>query len=836
MRDAYLGAGKSFALRMAASLSNWIFSAAVVVLSFSVVAEPSLAQSNSFAFTRIDEPNAVRGTVLTGINDKGAIVGMLIDVNGVQHGFSLSGGNFASVEPAGAVRSMLSGINNAGQMSGWYSPPQNFGQLQYGFVFDGMNFTIYPSNVYCASGPQLRFDGLNNVGQIVGDGCPTPGGFVLMGTNLSPVSFPGTVGAATTPGGTNDWGEITGSYCSNCNQTVTHGFTLIQGNYSSIDFPGTNGITQVYGVNNAGQFVGNYGPNGFLWDGMNFITVDFPGAASTQCYGINNHGQIVGSYYDSQGGIHGFEAADPVLLDPVPNAMNGSSVISDATPATQQSTSGADLLLANGRVVQGVAADGVSQVVIAVTATNVGDQVTVTLYNDQSPSTQSGLPNEDGALGKPGDSSFTVSQITVPARNTSHGPTAFAIYRAPMDFARPTSSGFKSDMCKGTPYNDDQSQCRSVSIQFQDVTAGGPRYSMPVIIVRPPVILIHGLWGNITNWDNFNPLITGPRSVDRRFSVGRIGYNNVIGPQIFATNPAYQTVADAKENSLGFQYNAQRAYKSVSDWIKAFKSGAPGNNPLGIAVASVQADIVGHSMGGDIARTLPLQTQYYGGPTFGRGLIHKLITIDTPHLGSPLAGNLLNPANACTRGVMAGIGGNYSFLNVQIQGLGVVGGAVGDLTPLSSALNKINNPTQPQPGYIPTALIAGIYTNFASLNGSVFGTYLQSRFGCQNDPLAQSLTPQGWPIIFGAAPNNQNDAIVSLSSQLNTTNPNPGPTVGFQFPGYLHSHGTKNLGFTLPSVLDPDVVPPSTISVPTQVINLLNTPVTNSTVFVSVNP
>jgi hypothetical protein len=329
--------------------------------------------------------------------------------------------------------------------------------------------------------------------------------------------------------------------------------------------------------------------------------------------------------------------------------------------------------------------------------------------------------------------------------------------------------------------------------------------------------------------DNFSPLVTGPRTVDKRFSVGRVNYTTAVGAQIANPNPAYQNVGSAAENSLGFRYNADRAYVSIADWIKsAFRMGT---NPIGAPVAAAQADIVAHSMGGDVARTLPLLPVYStNSTTFGQGIIHKLITIDTPHQGSPLATNLLLSANACTRGILAGAG-KYAFSSVQLNGQNV-NGAIGDIRPSSAALNAINNPPQPQPHPLPSALIAGIYTNFASLNCSLCAAAIlrNQNTGCPNDPLAQSLTQQGWPAIFGE----QNDAIVGLSSQLNT--PSPGPTVGFQFTGYVHSQGTEKLSFTGPSVLDPNIVAPQTISVPTRVISLLNTPVTNTSVFLFLNP
>src|SRR5260370_11687434 len=90
------------------------------------------------------------------------------------------------------------------------------------------------------------------------------------------------------------------------------------------------------------------------------------------------------------------------------------------TPNAQVgSQTGAQLLATKGTVVQGVAADGVAEVVVRIMARNVGDQFTLTLVNDQGSQI---IPNEDGALGNPGDTSFSQGQITVTAVALGNGP------------------------------------------------------------------------------------------------------------------------------------------------------------------------------------------------------------------------------------------------------------------------------------------------------------------------------------------------------------------------------------------------------------------------------
>jgi triacylglycerol esterase/lipase EstA (alpha/beta hydrolase family) len=56
------------------------------------------------------------------------------------------------------------------------------------------------------------------------------------------------------------------------------------------------------------------------------------------------------------------------------------------------------------------------------------------------------------------------------------------------------------------------------------------------------------------------------------------------------------------------------------------------------SVAAVQADVVAHSMGGDVARTMPTLATFTGQSTYGLGPVHKLITIGTPHRGNSVGG------------------------------------------------------------------------------------------------------------------------------------------------------------------------------------------------------
>lgn len=486
------------------------------------------------------------------------------------------------------------------------------------------------------------------------------------------------------------------------------------------------------------------------------------------------------------------------FLDPVPSLMRGRNVVG--------TNAGADKLATLGRPITGVAADWVSQAVIRIPAVNAGEQFTLTMINDQnSPSVSA---DEDGALGNPGDATLNItqSQISVTAVNTASGPFAFAVYRAPADFARSGNT------------RDPTAASRKVSVQISDslgnVILPGSTF---ITIVRPPVALIHGVWSSWETWDTFSPLVTGRNTVDSRFSVLRVSYDGVIGRQITLSNPAYSAdaLSAAKANSMGFAYNAPAVLSQMQDWLQKFKTG---QNPASVPVAAAQFDVVAHSMGGDIARTLPLLSSFQSNGNFGLGEIHKAITIGTLHQGTPVATQVLNSNSGCLRVILAAAG-DLVFASATVAGTTSTG-AVGDMTPGSPAIQAIQGSLPalipPNTAPVPTGMIAGQYTNWASLNCTFCGAGA-ARTLCSNDPTAQLLTPTGWQTIFPAQ-DPRNDSMVGVASQLNGL----GDQAGFVYQGFLHSPALTKLSFAAPTEMD------SNTAISNQVIQLLNTPVTGS--------
>jgi pimeloyl-ACP methyl ester carboxylesterase len=472
------------------------------------------------------------------------------------------------------------------------------------------------------------------------------------------------------------------------------------------------------------------------------------------------------------------------LLDPVPALLSGPMV-----------TTNVNILATKGRVVQGSSADGASEVVLRVPANAAGEQFTFTVINDQGQ--QSVSAAEDGGLAAIGSATFTLSQLTVPAVSTSQGPMAFAIYGAPVDFPRPEGQ-------------DTNATDRLITLNVLAVDTGLSS-NTPVTLLRPPLGLIHGLWGSPASWDDFTPLITDPR-----FAIGRANYSAVIGGQIKSYKPSYPSWAvsslkNAQANSLGFAYNAPLVLKQLAAFVNQFKTGT---NPDHIPVTAIQVDIVAHSMGGDITRTFPMVKGFYGNTTFGLGGVHKMITIGTPHWGSPLAPHLLDNNNQCVRGILA-TSGSPSFTSVTFNNGMTTTGGVGDLQgdgfggSLSPALQALQTPI-PHP--LPTALIQGLESQ-SQLDGLNSSTVAEAiRIFCFGDYLAAHLTSTGWPEIF----NQESDSIVPALSEV------AGLTDFTMVDGVIHSSSAELLGFGPPAELD------AAGDIPATVTNLLNTPVTNA--------
>ncbi len=199
---------------------------------------------------------------------------------------------------------------------------------------------------------------------------------------------------------------------------------------------------------------------------------------------------------------------------------------------------------------------------------------------------------EDGGVSTTPDGS-RLNQVTIPAAFIDGCWYAEGFYRVPDEFNRGADANVP---------------VRGVDIEARFIPqSGGPAIvTVFVDLVRPPVVFVHGLWSAPDTWAF--PLASNTVFQTKQFS----DYAGTAASP-FATNK--RVVYDSIERALEQCRDAD--------------------------IRCTRVDVVGHSMGGLLARIHSNSPLYATALNRYHGNVRKLISLDTPHEGSPLA-NLLS--------------------------------------------------------------------------------------------------------------------------------------------------------------------------------------------------
>lgn len=299
-----------------------------------------LAHASSYSFTTIDDPDAqfFPATYANALNNPGAIVGSYSTSEFNSTGFLYSGGAFSNISDTkfqigGKTNNTYPrGINDSGVIVGAY---QNFFGT-YGFLYSGGAFT----DISVPGAFDSYATGINDAGQIVGYSYNgfTDIGFLDQNGSFTPINDPhagSSYGQGTFPWAINSSGTVVGYYIDSNN--IAHGFLDQNGVFTTLDDPNAGAVayegSYALGINDLGQIAGYYvvsgtgqdyglDYHGFLFNGA-FNTIDDPDALSTggtEVYGINNLGQLVGNYTCSTCGdnYQGFLATPGAQQSAVP--------------------------------------------------------------------------------------------------------------------------------------------------------------------------------------------------------------------------------------------------------------------------------------------------------------------------------------------------------------------------------------------------------------------------------------------------------------------------------------------------------------------------------------
>jgi probable HAF family extracellular repeat protein len=287
-----------------------------VVLAVALSACASFANAQfKFKYCSIDYP-AGYGTVTRGINERGQIAGSYADQYGNLHAMLIQNDTFIPLAPTTVLGTEYSDafkVNDRGDVVGEVCDSV----ACHGFLLRNGVLTILD---YPGAADTVAW-GINNSGEIVGwwDVYDSSGnlyehGFRWKDGNFSELTFPGS--GDTYAIGNNDLDVVVGGWDSGPTTTSEQGYAYWRGWWFSIEAPFPDvAYTQPNDINDFGLIVGEeYTPaeweaylgHGFLAFGRQYIQLNFPDAAGTTAWGINSFGEMVGNWFDSNGGTHGW--------------------------------------------------------------------------------------------------------------------------------------------------------------------------------------------------------------------------------------------------------------------------------------------------------------------------------------------------------------------------------------------------------------------------------------------------------------------------------------------------------------------------------------------------
>jgi pimeloyl-ACP methyl ester carboxylesterase len=148
-------------------------------------------------------------------------------------------------------------------------------------------------------------------------------------------------------------------------------------------------------------------------------------------------------------------------------------------------------------------------------------------------------------------------------------------------------------------------------IRFEAV--GFKSSSIDLKLFRAPVVLVHGMWSSPAVWEEG-------------------GFRNYLRQQGF---DGLVLAADyGKYSHLTFDPQNEHSIHGRNAILLKIKEALQYYQSKSIAISKV--DIVAHSLGGLMTRSLMQNTNYVVAENFFEGFVHRFITIGTPHFGSPL--------------------------------------------------------------------------------------------------------------------------------------------------------------------------------------------------------
>jgi len=292
---------------------NIILAVLIVFPVMNTFAQQAASSGSIEVITTFDYPGAGNQTLPQKINERGDVVGVFLDSNGVTRAFvRFSDGSYSDpiVDPNDTVGFTEGrGINNSRIVNGDYVASD--GNV-HSFFLSNDTFTEYdvPGTV------QTNLLSLNDAGDFTGAFDPDGSGifqaFVSIDGTLTSWSIPGAIGTFAYE--INNSNQLTVGYYLDSSALLHGYFRDANGALQFPIDPTGSTATVLFGLNGKNWVVGRYGDSSGATHGLfflppnNFFTFDYPGSTFTSLNGINDQGVICGRYVDGSGIAHGFLA------------------------------------------------------------------------------------------------------------------------------------------------------------------------------------------------------------------------------------------------------------------------------------------------------------------------------------------------------------------------------------------------------------------------------------------------------------------------------------------------------------------------------------------------